>query len=106
MPDMYHMVSRSPARTGATPALRPALLVAICCSLFMPVAERSPGAGALAAQDAAGTRAGGLKRIQPGHYDRAVTDIDLPQYHRFQGYSPAMEMAVRRVYQELTTGLD
>ena len=38
--------------------------------------------------------------------DRAVAGIDLPQYRRFQGYSRAMEMAVRRVYQELTTGLD
>ena len=38
--------------------------------------------------------------------DQAVANIDLPQYHRFQGYSRAMEMAVRRMYQELTTGLD
>ena len=38
--------------------------------------------------------------------DRAVAGIDLPQYRRFQGYSRAMEMAIRRVYQELTTGLD
>ena len=32
--------------------------------------------------------------------------IDLSQYRRFQGYSRAMEMAVRRVYRELTAGLD
>ena len=38
--------------------------------------------------------------------DQAVAAIDLPQYHRFQGYSRAMEMAVRRTYLELTTGLD
>ncbi len=38
--------------------------------------------------------------------DQAVARIDLPQYRRFQGYSRAMEMAVRRIYQELTTGLD
>ena len=38
--------------------------------------------------------------------DQAVANIDLPQYRRFQGYSRAMEMAVRRVYQELTAGLD
>ncbi len=37
---------------------------------------------------------------------QAVAAVDLPQYHRFQGYSRAMEMAVRRVHQELTTGLD
>ena len=38
--------------------------------------------------------------------DQAVADIDLPQYRRFQGYSRAMEMAVRRTYRELTTGLN
>ena len=38
--------------------------------------------------------------------DEAVAAIDLPQYRRFQGYSRAMEMAVRRTYLELTTGLD
>lgn len=38
--------------------------------------------------------------------DEAVAAIDLPQYRRFQGYSTAMEMAVRRTYLELTTGLD
>ena len=38
--------------------------------------------------------------------DQAVAGIDLPQYRRFQGYSRAMEMAVRRIYRELTTGLD
>jgi glyoxylase-like metal-dependent hydrolase (beta-lactamase superfamily II) len=37
--------------------------------------------------------------------DQAVARIDLPQYHRFQGYSRAMEIAVRRVYRELTAGL-
>lgn len=38
--------------------------------------------------------------------DQAVANIDLPQCRRFQGCSRAMEMAVRRVYQELTVGLD
>ena len=38
--------------------------------------------------------------------DEALAAIDLPQYQRFQGYSTAMEMAVRRTYLELTTGLD
>ena len=38
--------------------------------------------------------------------DEAVAGVDLPQYRRFQGYSTAMEMAVRRTYLELTTGLD
>ena len=38
--------------------------------------------------------------------DRAVAGIDLPQYRRFQGYSRAMEMAVRRIHRELTAGLD
>ena len=38
--------------------------------------------------------------------DQAVANADLPQYHRFQGYSRAMEIAVRRTYQELTGGLD
>ena len=38
--------------------------------------------------------------------DQAVADIDLPQYRRFQGYSREMEVAVRRVHEELTTGLD
>ena len=38
--------------------------------------------------------------------NQAVAGIDLPQYRRFQGYSRAMEMAVRRTYRELTLGLD
>jgi glyoxylase-like metal-dependent hydrolase (beta-lactamase superfamily II) len=38
--------------------------------------------------------------------DQAVANIDLPQYHHFQGYSQAMRMAVRRTYQELTGRLD
>ncbi len=38
--------------------------------------------------------------------DQALAAIDLPQYRRFQGYSRAMEMAVRRTYLELTAGLD
>ena len=38
--------------------------------------------------------------------DESVAAIDLPQYRRFQGYSRAMEMAVRRTYLELTAGLD
>ena len=46
-------------------------------------------------------------RIEQGATeDQAVAGIDLPQYRRFQGYSRAMEMAVRRMYRELTTGLD
>ena len=176
---MHHRVSRSPVRTGPTPALRLALLFVVCCSLSGPAAERSLGARgetprgaesaeARAAQDADRARAGGLQQIQPGHYvylhtddtpgvsstfnsgiivtsegvvvidangseeiaqghrqilldvreavqaqveqgataDQAVADVDLPQYQRFQGYSRAMEMAVRRAYEELTAGLD
>ena len=38
--------------------------------------------------------------------DQTVANIDLPQYRRFQGYSRAMELAARRVYRELTIGLD
>ncbi len=38
--------------------------------------------------------------------DQAVANIDLPQYHRFQGYSRAMEIAVRRIHGELTVGLN
>lgn len=39
-------------------------------------------------------------------YRDAVAAVDLPRYRRFQGYSRAMEMAVRRWYRELTVGLD
>ena len=49
-------------------------------------------------------RAAVQRRIE--QEDQAAAAIDLPQYRRFQGYSRAMEMAVRRTYQELTTGLD
>ena len=38
--------------------------------------------------------------------DQTVANVELPQYQRFQGYSRAMEMATRRIYQELTVGLD
>ena len=38
--------------------------------------------------------------------NQTVAGIDLPQYRRFQGYSRAMEIAVRRTYQELTGGFD
>ena len=38
--------------------------------------------------------------------DEAAAAIDLPEYHRFQDYSRAIEMAVRRTYQELTACLD
>ena len=38
--------------------------------------------------------------------DQAVANTNLPQYRRFQGYSRAMEIAVRRTYQELTGALD
>jgi glyoxylase-like metal-dependent hydrolase (beta-lactamase superfamily II) len=37
--------------------------------------------------------------------DAAVRAIDLPQFHRYKGYSRAMEIAVRRIYRELTVGL-
>lgn len=38
--------------------------------------------------------------------DQTVANTNLPQYHRFQGYSRAMEIAVRRTYQELTEVFD
>ena len=38
--------------------------------------------------------------------DQAVANANLPQYRRFQGYSRAMEIAVRRTYRELTGVLD
>ena len=31
--------------------------------------------------------------------------IDLPQYKKFKGYEKALEIAVRRIYKELTVGL-
>jgi glyoxylase-like metal-dependent hydrolase (beta-lactamase superfamily II) len=37
--------------------------------------------------------------------DEAVRAIDLPQYRKFKGYPRAMEIAVRRIYRELTVGL-
>ena len=100
------------------PAFRTAFIILILavCPLSRPSevpARRAPGARA--------TRAGlrGHRQIlldvreavqgqieRKATEDQAVANIDLPQYHRFQGYSRAMEMAVRRMYQELTTGLD
>ncbi len=38
--------------------------------------------------------------------DQTVANVELPQYQRFQGYSRAMEMGTRRIYRELTVGLD
>lgn len=37
--------------------------------------------------------------------DQAVRAIDLPQFKRFKGYERALEIAVRRIYRELTVGL-
>lgn len=37
--------------------------------------------------------------------DEALRAIDLPQYRRFKGYERALEIAVRRIYKELTEGL-
>jgi len=37
--------------------------------------------------------------------EEAVKTIELPQYKRFKGYSKALDIAVRRIYRELTTGL-
>jgi glyoxylase-like metal-dependent hydrolase (beta-lactamase superfamily II) len=37
--------------------------------------------------------------------DEAVGAIDLRQYRRFKGYERALEIAVRRIYKELTEGL-
>ncbi len=38
--------------------------------------------------------------------EQTAANVELPQYRRFQGYSRAMEMAARRIYKELTVGLD
>lgn len=35
----------------------------------------------------------------------ALAAIDLPQFKKFKGYSQALKIAVRRIYQELTVGL-
>jgi cyclase len=35
----------------------------------------------------------------------AVAAVDLPQYRKFKGYQRALEIAVRRIYRELTVGL-
>ncbi len=37
--------------------------------------------------------------------DEAVRAVDLPQFKRFKGYERALEIAVRRIHRELTTGL-
>ncbi len=42
---------------------------------------------------------------QKASEDQAVRAIDLPQYKKFKGYEKALEIAVRRIYKELTAGL-
>jgi len=37
--------------------------------------------------------------------DEALAAIDLPQFKKFKGYQRALEIAVRRIYRELTVGL-
>jgi glyoxylase-like metal-dependent hydrolase (beta-lactamase superfamily II) len=37
--------------------------------------------------------------------DAAVAAVQLPQYQHYKGYSRALEIAVRRIYRELTVGL-
>jgi hypothetical protein len=37
--------------------------------------------------------------------DAPVRAIALPQYQRYKGYQRALEIAVRRIYRELTVGL-
>ena len=37
--------------------------------------------------------------------DVAVRTITLPQYHKYKGYQRALEIAVRRIYREMTVGL-
>lgn len=37
--------------------------------------------------------------------DEALAAIDLPQFRKFKGYQRALEIAVRRIYGELTVGL-
>ncbi|MFH1950472.1 MAG: MBL fold metallo-hydrolase [Pseudomonadota bacterium] len=37
--------------------------------------------------------------------DEALAAIDLPQFKKFKGYQRALEIAVRRIYGELTVGL-
>ena len=37
--------------------------------------------------------------------EEALAAIDLPQFKRFKGYQRALEIAVRRIYRELTVGL-
>ena len=75
---------------------------------FLPEAPRDTRAGLQGhRQILLDVREAVQSRIERGATeDQAVATIDLPQYRRFQGYSRAMEMAARRMYQELTTGLD
>jgi glyoxylase-like metal-dependent hydrolase (beta-lactamase superfamily II) len=75
---------------------------------FMPQDPRETRAGlARHRQILLDVRQAVAKEIARGaSEEQAVASIDLPQYHRFQGYSTAMPMAVRRTYQELTKGLD
>ena len=92
------------------PAPRTAILAAALVLLAALAAEPliDPGVRALSRQ-AEGR--GGLQQIQPGHYVYLHTD-DTPgvsSTSRNTGASrapTAMEMAVRRTYLELTTGLD
>ena len=37
--------------------------------------------------------------------DETVAAVDLPQFKKYKGYQRAMEIAVRRIYRELTKGL-
>ena len=95
------------------PAPRTAILAAALVLLAALAAEPliDPGVRALSRQAAGGEGRGGLQQIQPGHYVYLHTD-DTPgvsSTSRNTGASrasTAMEMAVRRTYLELTTGLD
>lgn len=37
--------------------------------------------------------------------EEALAAVDLPQMKRFKGYQRALEIAVRRIYREMTQGL-
>ena len=37
--------------------------------------------------------------------DVALRTITLPKYHKYKGYQRALEIAVRRIYREMTVGL-
>jgi glyoxylase-like metal-dependent hydrolase (beta-lactamase superfamily II) len=42
---------------------------------------------------------------QGASVEKAVRTIDLPQFKKFKGYQRALEIAVRRIYREVTVGL-